>query len=49
MNDHGSVTVEYVTILLLVAVTVSLAMVAAGQPLVRQFIEQTAWISLGYP
>jgi Flp pilus assembly pilin Flp len=46
---RGSVFVEYTVLLVLVAVICSLALVAAGVPLVQMFVTRQTWLLLPFP
>jgi hypothetical protein len=48
-DDRGSVFVEYVILLCLVALVCALAVVAAGVPLVRMFMMRQTWLLLPFP
>lgn len=46
---RGTVMVEYVVILTVVALGCSLALVGLGAPLYRMYLVQRAWVSLPVP
>ena len=48
-NERGSVTTEYVVLLVLVTIFCSLALVLTGVPLVRMFTVRQAWLLLPFP
>lgn len=48
-DTRGSVTVEYIVLLSLVSVGCAIAMISLGAPLVRMYIVQEVWLSLGVP
>jgi hypothetical protein len=48
-DDRGSIFVEYTTLLVLVAVICSLALVAAGVPLVQMYVTRQTWLLLPFP
>jgi hypothetical protein len=48
-DDRGSVFVEYVILLCLVALVCALAVVATGVPLVRMFAMRQTWLLLPFP
>lgn len=48
-DDRGSITVEYVVLLVAVALGVVIAMAALGAPLVRMFRTLEIWIGLAFP
>lgn len=48
-DERGTATVEYVVILVSVAIVCVLATVGLGPPLVRAFSAQVAWLLLPFP
>jgi Flp pilus assembly pilin Flp len=48
-DERGTATVEYVVILVSVALLCVLAMVGLGPPLVRAFQAQVTWLLLPFP
>jgi Flp pilus assembly pilin Flp len=48
-DDRGSVTIEYVVLLVAVSLGVVVAMGALGAPLVRMFRTLEIWIGLPFP
>jgi Flp pilus assembly pilin Flp len=48
-DRRGTVTVEYVVVLMLVALGVVAAMAGLGVPLVRTYLSQTAWLIAPFP
>ncbi len=48
-DERGTATVEYVVILVSVALVGALATVAVGPPLVRAFSAQVTWLLLPFP
>ena len=48
-DECGTVTVEYIVLLVLVAMTCVFAMVAAGVPLVRGYLTREAWLLFPLP
>jgi hypothetical protein len=48
-DTRGSVTVEYIVLLSLVSVGCAIAMISLGAPLVRMYMVQEVWLSLGVP
>lgn len=49
MNDRGTVSVEYVILLVLVVSSAAGAMVALGPILLQLFVGFTGWILLPFP
>jgi Flp pilus assembly pilin Flp len=49
VDTRGSVTVEYIVLLSLVSVGCVIAMIGLGAPLVRMYMVQQVWLSLGVP
>ena len=49
MDDRGSVFIEYVLVLALVAVGATAAIALVGKGLVALFIFQEAWLLLPFP
>lgn len=48
-DDRGSVTIEYVVLLVAVSLGVVIAMAGLGAPLVRMFRTLEIWIGLPFP
>jgi len=48
-DERGSVMVEYAVLLSVVAVVLSLAVVALGVPLLRMYLTQQTWLLLPLP
>ena len=48
-DERGSVTLEYVVLLSVVAVGCSLAVASLGVPLVQLFVTQEVWVALAVP
>jgi hypothetical protein len=48
-DERGTVIVEYVILLSVVAVGLSLAAAALGVPLLRMYLTQQTWILLPFP
>jgi hypothetical protein len=48
-DERGSVFVEYVMLLCLVALACAGAVVATGVPLVRMFVMRQTWLLLPFP
>lgn len=48
-DEHGTVTVEYTVLLVVVAVACAFAMVAAGVPLVRAYLTRETWLLFPFP
>lgn len=49
VDVRGSVTVEYTVLLVLVTLGAAAAVLAIGPSLVRMFLAQRTWLSLGVP
>lgn len=48
-DDRGSVTVEYVVLLVLIALACGLAIAGLGVPLMRMFVIRQTWLLLPLP
>jgi Flp pilus assembly pilin Flp len=48
-EDRGSVAVEYVVLLIVVALGVALVMTTLGAPLIRMFRSLEIWVGLPFP
>ena len=48
-DERGSLSAEYAVLLVLMAVGGSLALVSAGTPLMRLFVQRQTWLLLPFP